>query len=98
MNQFQQRLRLFDSTTLVVGSMIGSGIFLALPIMAQAVPSHGILLGQWIFDRLFTLLGANCCAELAAMLPITVNFSRCFNVTFSSPLLLVLYRLNGFYR
>ena len=49
--------------------MIGSGIFLALPIMAQAVPSPGILLGLWIFGGLFTLLGANCCAELAAMLP-----------------------------
>jgi basic amino acid/polyamine antiporter, APA family len=67
--QFQQRLRLFDATTLVVGSMIGSGIFLALPIMAREVPSWGVLLGLWAFGGLFTLLGANCCAELAAMLP-----------------------------
>ncbi len=67
--QPQQRLRLFDATTLVVGSMIGSAIFLALPIMAREVPSPGILIGLWIFGGLFTILGANCCAELAAMLP-----------------------------
>jgi APA family basic amino acid/polyamine antiporter len=67
--QLQQRLRLFDATTLVVGSMIGSGIFLALPIMAREVPSPGILLGLWVFGGLFAVLGANCCAELAAMMP-----------------------------
>jgi APA family basic amino acid/polyamine antiporter len=67
--QLQQRLRLFDATTLVVGSMIGSGIFLALPIMAQEVPSVPILIGLWVFGGLFTLLGANSCAELSAMLP-----------------------------
>jgi basic amino acid/polyamine antiporter, APA family len=65
----QHRLRLFDATTLVVGSMIGSGVFLALPIMAQKVPSPAILIGLWVFGGLFTLLGANCCAELSAMLP-----------------------------
>ncbi len=68
-SQQHKRLRLFDATTLVVGSMIGSGIFLALPIMAREVPSPGILLGLWVFGGLFTLLGAACCAELAAMLP-----------------------------
>jgi APA family basic amino acid/polyamine antiporter len=67
--QPQQRLRLFDATTLVVGSMIGSAIFLALPIMAREVPSPAVLIGLWIFGGLFTILGANCCAELAAMLP-----------------------------
>lgn len=69
LQQLQQRLRLFDATTLVVGSMIGSGIFLALPIMAQEVPSPGILISLWIVGGLFTILGADCCAELAAMLP-----------------------------
>ncbi len=54
---------------LVVGSMIGSGIFLALPIMAREVPSPAVLIGLWVFGGLFTVLGAECCAELAAMLP-----------------------------
>jgi APA family basic amino acid/polyamine antiporter len=67
--QLQQRLRLFDATALVVGSMIGSAVFLALPIMAEQVPSPGILLGLWMFGGLFTIMGANCCAELAAMMP-----------------------------
>jgi APA family basic amino acid/polyamine antiporter len=67
--QFQQRMRLFDATMLVAGSMIGSSIFLALPIMAQKVPSPAVLMGLWIFGAIFTILGANCCAELAAMLP-----------------------------
>jgi basic amino acid/polyamine antiporter, APA family len=66
---FQQRLRLFDATTLVIGSMIGSAIFLALPIMAREVPSVPALIGLWVFGGLFTILGANCCAELAAMMP-----------------------------
>jgi basic amino acid/polyamine antiporter, APA family len=69
--QLRQRLRLFDATALVVGSMIGSAIFLALPIMAREVPSPGVLLGLWVFGGLFTILGANCCAELAAMMPKT---------------------------
>ena len=67
--QPEKRLRLFDATTLVVGSMIGSAIFLALPIMAREVPSPALLIGLWVFGGLFTVLGANCCAELAAMLP-----------------------------
>jgi APA family basic amino acid/polyamine antiporter len=67
--QPERRLRLFDATTLVVGSMIGSAIFLALPIMARQVPSPAVLIGLWVFGGLFTILGANCCAELAAMLP-----------------------------
>lgn len=67
--QLQQRLRLFDATALVVGSMIGSAVFLALPIMAKQVPSPGMLIGLWVFGGLFTILGANCGAELAAMMP-----------------------------
>lgn len=67
--QLQPRLKLFDATALVVGSMIGSAVFLALPIMAEQVPSPGLLLGLWMFGGLFTVLGANCCAELAAMMP-----------------------------
>ena len=65
----ERRLRLFDATTLVVGSMIGSAIFLALPIMAHEAPSPAVLIGLWVVGGLFTVLGANCCAELAAMLP-----------------------------
>ena len=67
--QLHRHLRLFDATTLVVGSMIGSAIFFALSIMAQWVATPGLLIGLWIFGGLFTMLGAISCAELAGMYP-----------------------------
>jgi len=67
--QLQRRLRLFDATTLVAGSMIGSGIFFALSIMGQWVQTPGILIGLWVFGGVFTILGAVAYAELAAMHP-----------------------------
>jgi APA family basic amino acid/polyamine antiporter len=68
-HQLQRRLRLFDATTIVVGSMIGSAIFIALSIMAQWVETPGLLIGLWVFGGLFTMLGAIAFAELAAMYP-----------------------------
>jgi basic amino acid/polyamine antiporter, APA family len=68
-HQLQRHLRLFDATTIVVGSMIGSGIFIGLSIMAQWVETPGLLVGLWLFGGLFTMLGAISCAELAAMFP-----------------------------
>ena len=67
--QLHRHLRLFDATTIVVGSMIGSGIFIGLSIMAQWVATPGLLLGLWVFGGLFTMLGAIAFAELAAMYP-----------------------------
>ena len=69
--QLQPRLRLFDATMLAVGSTIGSGIFFALSIMAEAVPTPGILIGLWVFAGLFTMLGAIAYSELAGMFPHT---------------------------
>ena len=68
-HQLQRHLRLFDATAIVVGSMIGSGIFFGLSIMAQWVETPGLLIGLWVFGGLFTMLGAISCAELAAMYP-----------------------------
>ena len=65
----ERRLGLFTATMIVVGSMIGSGIFVAPSIMAGLVQSPGILLGLWVFGGLFTLLGALAYGELAAMAP-----------------------------
>ena len=64
-----RRLGLLDATTLVAGSMIGSGIFILLLTMAQKVQSPGVLIGVWAVGGLFTVLGAVCYAELAAMFP-----------------------------
>jgi basic amino acid/polyamine antiporter, APA family len=64
-----RRLGVFSATTLIVGSMIGSGIFIAPSIMAAQVASPGIYLGLWIVGGLLTLLGALCYGELSAMMP-----------------------------
>jgi APA family basic amino acid/polyamine antiporter len=63
------RLGWFDATTLIVGSMIGSGIFIAPSIMAKNLPSPGLLIALWVFGGLFTIVGALSCAELAALTP-----------------------------
>src|SRR5438552_11265185 len=66
---FQQRLGLFDSTMLVAGTMIGSGIFLVSADIARDVGSSGGLLAVWAVAGLMTVLGALSYAELAAMMP-----------------------------
>ena len=58
-----------DATLLIVGSVIGSGIFFAPSIMAGYLQSPGLLLGLWIVGGLLTLAGALSYAELAAAMP-----------------------------
>jgi APA family basic amino acid/polyamine antiporter len=62
-------LSLLDATLLIVGSVIGSGIFFAPSIMAGYLQSPGLLLGLWILGGLLTLAGALSYAELAAAMP-----------------------------
>ena len=62
-------LSLFDATLLIVGSVIGSGIFFAPSIMAGYLQSPGLLLGLWVLGGLLTLAGALSYAELAAAMP-----------------------------
>jgi amino acid transporter len=66
---FQQRLGLFDSTMLVAGSMIGSGIFIVSADITRDVGSAGWLLAVWILTGVITIMGALSYAELAAMMP-----------------------------
>jgi APA family basic amino acid/polyamine antiporter len=66
---FQQRLGLFDATMLVMGTMIGSGIFVTSQEIATTVGSSGWLLAVWILAGVMTILGALSYAELAAMMP-----------------------------
>lgn len=65
----KRELGTFDATMIIVGSMIGSGIFIAPSIMAGWVQTPGIFLGLWIFGGLFTLLAALSYGELASMEP-----------------------------
>src|SRR6266436_7517052 len=62
-------LSLLDATMIVIGSMIGSGIFIVSAKSAALVGAPGWLLVAWALAGLLTITGALCCAELAAMLP-----------------------------
>ena len=58
-----------DATMIVVGSMIGSGIFITSAESSRLVGAPGWLLAAWALAGVLTITGALCCAELAAMWP-----------------------------
>ena len=63
------RLSLFDASTIVAGSMIGSGIFIVSADIARHVGSPGAILAVWLISGLMTIAGALSYGELAAMMP-----------------------------
>jgi APA family basic amino acid/polyamine antiporter len=64
-----QSLGLFSSTALVVGSMIGSGIFIVDADIARGTNSPALFLGAWVVTAILTMIGALSYGELAAMMP-----------------------------
>src|SRR2546430_5268870 len=66
---FVRGLGLMDSTTIVAGSMIGSGIFIVSSEMSRQVGSPGWLLVAWAVTGVLTVIGALSYGELAAMMP-----------------------------
>jgi basic amino acid/polyamine antiporter, APA family len=58
-----------DTTALVVGTVIGSGVFLKAAVMAQDVGTPRLVLAAWVAAGLLSLAGALTYAELGAMLP-----------------------------
>jgi len=66
---FIRGLGLLDSTMIVAGSMIGSGIFIVSPDIARQVGSPGWLLVVWLVTGLLTVGAALSYGELAAMMP-----------------------------
>jgi APA family basic amino acid/polyamine antiporter len=64
-----RELGLIDATMIVVGSMIGSGIFITSAESSRLIGSPGWLLAAWALAGLLTVTGALCCSELAAMMP-----------------------------
>ncbi|MBI5527963.1 MAG: amino acid permease [Deltaproteobacteria bacterium] len=66
---FIKGIRLLDATMLVMGSMIGSGIFIVSADIARTVGSPAGLLGVWVLTGLMTVGAALCCGELAGMMP-----------------------------
>ena len=67
--EFKQSLGLFDSTMIVIGSMIGSGIFIVSADIARTVGSPGMLLVVWLITGFITLAAALSYGELAGMMP-----------------------------
>jgi APA family basic amino acid/polyamine antiporter len=62
-------LTLFDAINLVIGTIIGSGIFLVPAEIARAVHTPAWMLGVWIIGGVLTMLGALSLAELGAAMP-----------------------------
>jgi len=67
--QFRRALGLFDGTMLVIGSMIGSGIFIVSADIARTVGGGGWLLAVWLVTGVMTVTGALAYGELAGMMP-----------------------------
>jgi APA family basic amino acid/polyamine antiporter len=68
-SEFRRGLSLLDATMLVVGSMIGSGIFIVSADIARQMNSPGGLLTVWVITGLITVAGALSYGELAAAMP-----------------------------
>ncbi|RZK41999.1 MAG: amino acid permease [Pedobacter sp.] len=66
---FKRELGLFDGTMLVVGSMIGSGIFIVSSEMTRYVGSSGWLILIWVLTAVITMIAAVSYGELSAMFP-----------------------------
>jgi APA family basic amino acid/polyamine antiporter len=60
---------LFSATAIVMGSMIGSGIFIVSADMSRTVGSPALLIAAWLVTASMTLIGALSYGELAAMMP-----------------------------
>lgn len=64
-----QGLGLFSATAIVVGSMIGSGIFIVPADISRNVGSPALLIAAWLVTAAMTIIGALSYGELAAMMP-----------------------------
>jgi basic amino acid/polyamine antiporter, APA family len=67
--QFVQGMGLFSATAIVMGSMIGSGIFIVSADMSRALGSPALLIAAWLVTAVMTVIGALSYGELAAMMP-----------------------------
>ena len=64
-----RQLGLFDTTMIIIGIVIGSGIFLTTGLMARGIPSASLILLAWLFGGLHALAGALAYGELGAAMP-----------------------------
>ncbi|MEO7134863.1 MAG: amino acid permease [Vicinamibacterales bacterium] len=66
---FKRALGPFDATMIVIGGIIGSGIFINPYIVAQRLDSSTLVIGAWVAGAAIALIGALAYSELGAMLP-----------------------------
>ena len=67
--QLARRLGLFDATMIVMGGIVGSGIFINPSVVARHVGTPGLILAAWAIGGAIALAGAFVYAELAALRP-----------------------------
>jgi APA family basic amino acid/polyamine antiporter len=70
-DDLSRELGLLDAVAVVVGTIIGSGIFLVPNLVARQLPSTPMILAVWIFSGVLSFCGALAYAELGAMMPET---------------------------
>ncbi len=93
--QFKRELKLLDSTMIVIGSMIGSGIFIVSADMSRTLGSPGYLLLTWLITGAMTVIGALSYGELAGMMPHVGGLYAYLKESYS-PLLGFLYGWTSF--
>ncbi len=71
MEQLPRKLGLLDATLIIVGIVIGSGIFLLPNLIARSLPSGPAIIGVWVVAGVLSYFGALAYAELGAMMPHT---------------------------
>lgn len=67
--ELPRKLGLLDATTIVLGTMIGAGIFIIPSVIARDLPSTPAILAVWVLAGIASFFGALAYAELGAMLP-----------------------------
>jgi APA family basic amino acid/polyamine antiporter len=68
-HEFRRELKVADATMIVIGSMIGSGIFIVSADIARTLGGPGWLLTSWLVAGVITVIGALSYGELAGMMP-----------------------------
>jgi basic amino acid/polyamine antiporter, APA family len=70
-HELPRRLGMLDATTIVIGIVIGSGIFLLPNLIARNLPSPVAIISAWVISGILSFFGALAYAELGAMMPTT---------------------------